>query len=350
MNFARTCVGWLAAAALAVPAVACINTIDEQMLEKLTPGDADALSGLAWTAARLHSEKGTLQTGNDLAVIRILQGKYPEAIALLRETEAKFPGNAKVAANLGTALELAGNDAEALEWIRKGMDRDASEHFGSEWLHARILEAKIALAKDPQWLATNRVLVLDFGKADAPVVPEILPITKEGRLRGGDDLVEDIAYQLDERRKFVKPPDPVIGDLAASLGDLIYAGFDADPREHYELALTYGAPHAELIRARMKRYVADHPKPVKYEKPAPDAAPPGQDEPAKEKRPEIRPSSLIRIVWPVAALTLLLGVSGWFLRKRRRATEAVERAQATERALAARTQGAANQDTRTISC
>jgi tetratricopeptide (TPR) repeat protein len=349
MTCARSVIALLAAAVLAVPAYACIDTIDEQLLEKVLIGDSAALQSLAAQAEKAHTTEATLESGNDLAVIQILQGKYPQAIALLRETDAKFPGNARVAANLGTALEHSGNDVEALEWIRKGMDRDAGLHAGSEWLHARIIEAKIALAKDPKWLAANHVLALDFGKADLPVVPEILPITKEGRLRGGDDLVEDIVYQLDRHRKFVKPPSPVIGDLAASLGDLLYAGFDADPREHYELALTYGAPHADLIRARIKRYAADHPKPVKYEKPAPNAAPSGQEEPAKEKRPEIRPSSLIRIVWPVAALTLLLGVGGWFLRKRRRAAEAVERAQATERALAARLQGAANQDTRTIS-
>lgn len=348
MNSARTLVALLACASLAAPAFACINAFDEKV-EAVRNSDAGGAAKALAELEKSYAAQPTLETGNDLAVARILTGQYAEAIALLREVDTRFPGNAKVAANLGTALELAGNDAEALEWIRKGVERDASEHFGSEWLHARIIEAKIALAKDPNWLANNHVLALDFGKADVPVVPEILPITKEGRLNGGDDLVEDIVYQLDERRKFVQPPDAVVADLAASLGDLLYAGFDADPRDAYELALTYGASNSALIRARIQRYVADHPKPVKYEKPVPKVAPAEPGEAAKEKRPEIRPSSLIRIVWPVGALTLVLGIAGWFIRKRRRAAEAVERVQAAERALAARTQGLSAQETRTIS-
>ena len=58
--------------------------------------------------------------------------------------ERRYPGHHETAANLGTALELAGHDAPALQWIRIGIRRNADEHYGSEWLHVRILEAKIA--------------------------------------------------------------------------------------------------------------------------------------------------------------------------------------------------------------
>ena len=98
-----------------------------------------------------HATKPTLENSNDLGVARLLTGKIDAAIALFRETEKKFPGNARVAANLGTALELKGENEEALKWIREGVLRDPSEHEGSEWLHVRILDAKIALAKDPGW-------------------------------------------------------------------------------------------------------------------------------------------------------------------------------------------------------
>jgi hypothetical protein len=53
-----------------------------------------------------------------------------------------------VAANLGTALELLGNKEEALHWIREGIRRNPQSHEGTEWLHAKILEAKIAAQKD----------------------------------------------------------------------------------------------------------------------------------------------------------------------------------------------------------
>ncbi len=327
-------------AAFAAPAFACINAFDSQLVE----AQANRLPQLVAGLEQKHAAASTLETSNDLAVARILTGKYPEAIALLRETEKKFPGSAKVAANLGTALELSGNDTEALEWIREGVKRDADEHKGSEWLHARILEAKLEIAKNPQWLEKNRVLALDFGNDEVPVVPAILPITKEGRLRGGDDLVEDIQIQLEERTKFVKPPNAVVGDVARSLGDLLYAGFDVDPRRYYQQAIEYGAPGERLIRARIERFAKDHPKPVQYAPPAPAAVNAPVPDEVKERRPEMRPSSLIRIVWPVAALTLVLGVAGLFLRKRRRVAEAAEREAAMQRALAARTH-----ETRTIS-
>lgn len=331
-------------AVLAAPGLACINTFDAQILEAQYNGLPQVAEQVVADLEKKHATAPTLESSNDLAVARILTGKYPEAIALLRETEQKFPGSAKVAANLGTALELSGNDAEALEWIREGLKRDADEHKGSEWLHARILEAKIEIAKNPKWLETNRVLALDFGKDEVPEVPAILPITKEGRLRGGDDLVEDIQIQLDERTKFVKPPNAVVGDLARSLGDLLYAGFDVDPSRYYEMALEYGAPDATLIRARSARFDKDHPTPVEYTAPAPAAKNGPVPDELKERRPEMRPSSLIRIVWPVAALTLVLIVVGLFLRKRRRVAEAAEREAAMQRALAARTH-----ETRTIS-
>ena len=94
------------------------------------------------------------------------------------------------------------------------MLRDPTEHEGSEWLHVRILDAKLALAKDPGWFAKNSVLSLDFGSGDVPVAPEILPIEK-GKLKGAEDLLRQINYQLDERTKFVDAADSIVGDLYA---------------------------------------------------------------------------------------------------------------------------------------
>jgi hypothetical protein len=241
------------------PAFACLNTFDAQLVH----GSPEQIAMAMGKLENAYAAKPTLENSNDLGVARLLIGKYDDAINLLREAEKKFPGSAKVAANLGTALELKGEDAEALEWIRAGVRRDANEHFGSEWLHARILEAKIAFKHDPKWFEKNRVLALDFGNDEVPVAPEILPIEK-GKLKGGGQLAAQIVYQLIERRKFVKPPDPFMGDLYASLGDLTIAGAlspldggNRHPDSAYQDALSYGAPHADLIRKRLARYKAD---------------------------------------------------------------------------------------------
>ena len=243
------------------PAFACINAFDDRLA--VAHGDPAEIATIMAELEKAYTAKPTLENSNDLGVARLLIGKYDDAIKLFRETDEKFPGSAKVAANLGTALELAGADAAALEWIREGVKRDANEHFGSEWLHARILEAKIAFKQDPKWFEKNRVLALDFGNDEVPVAPEILPI-EEGKLKGAKQLVAQILYQLNEREKFVKPPDPFIGDLYASVADLAIAGAlsPLDGGNHrsdryYQGALDYGAPHADLIRKRLTRYKAD---------------------------------------------------------------------------------------------
>jgi hypothetical protein len=248
---------------VAAPAWSCVNTFETDLQVSLEQGDAAAAEAIVQRLEKAHAVQPTLKNSNDLGVARLLTGKIDAAIALFRETEKKFPGSALVAANLGTALELKGENEEALKWIREGMSRDASEHQESEWLHARILAAKIALARDPDWFEKNAVMGYGFGTGEVPVAPEILPFEK-GKLKGGSELLRQILYQLQERTEFVKPPDAFVGDLYASAGDLAIAaglspldGGDAAADSYYERALEYGAPHAELIRKRLARYKAD---------------------------------------------------------------------------------------------
>jgi tetratricopeptide (TPR) repeat protein len=251
-------------------------------------------------------------------------GKYADAIAWLETVDQKVPGDALVAAALGSACELHGEFARALDWVREGIKRDASQHRGSEWLHARMLEARIAVAKDPGWLDKNRVLGLDFGKADVPVAPEILPI-EQGRIKGAEQLLEQIDYQLAARTSVVKPPDPVIGDLYAAAGDLAIAGAVSPlddrksklkPERFYEDALAYGAPHAELIRKRLEKYRADFAALPPAPKDAPARPPAGSDRLTKEPPA----SSNSAWLYPGAALlvTLVLVSAGVVLDRRRR--------------------------------
>jgi hypothetical protein len=246
---------------LAGPAMACLNTATSDLLLAFHENDKPAIDLAVVNLKSAHELNPSLETANDLAVGWTIIGKYDDAIALLRATETKFPGkSAMVAANLGTALELKGGaDKDALEWIREGIKRDANEHEGSEWLHVRILEAKIRLASDPKWLETNTVLGLDFGTDEVPVAPAILPVDKDGKLKGVDELLRHIEYQTLERTKFVKPIDPIVGDLYASAGDLIYAGSDGSPISFYEGAVNYGAPRAALVQKRIARFRKDYP-------------------------------------------------------------------------------------------
>lgn len=238
-------------AAVALPAAACINTFKTELMEARGTGEPGALAALVAEAEARYRESPTLENTNDLAVGWVLTGRQAEGIRLLRELEQRQPGNAVVAANLGTALELAGQDEEALNWIRESVRRDPDEHQGSEWVHVRILETKLALKRDPHWLRKNSVIGWREGQR--------LPPNERSQPRNPRDIVDAIRYQLEERQQFVSAPDPVMGDLYLTLGDLANAfpavwrdtwRRDEEEAESYRLALYYGTPHEARARER----------------------------------------------------------------------------------------------------
>jgi hypothetical protein len=242
------CLGLL----IAAPVMACINTFETDFMYYKRKGDAQGMATMLARAEDAHRKSPTLENTNDLAAGRILSGRVSEGIQLLRELEAKQPGNAVVAANLGTALELAGDDEEALKWIRESVRRDPREHEGSEWVHVKILEAKLALKQDPNWLRKNSILGWREGQR--------LPLDEISRPRRAIDIIDAIQYQLDERIVFVEGKDPIVADLHLTIGDIAYAvpGAIGDPwrrdlliQSSYEGAIFYGTPHEARARQRM---------------------------------------------------------------------------------------------------
>jgi hypothetical protein len=66
----------------------------------------------------------SLAERNDYAVALMYLGRSSEAVELLKKLEAEAPGKYEIAANLGTAYELCGNNLEALHWIKEGIHRN----------------------------------------------------------------------------------------------------------------------------------------------------------------------------------------------------------------------------------
>jgi len=183
---------------------------------------------------------------SDHAALLVYQDRAQEAIAILEAVEKQHPGEYVVAANLGTAYELAGNNQEALRWIQEGIRRNPDAHEGTEWVHVKILEAKIARAGDPRWLETHTVLGLDFGNGIVPVLPAHLREPTDI-----NDTTRALEYQLHERLGFVKPPEPIVGALLADLANL--TAIDEIVEQAlpiYDLALAYQPPHAAMLAKR----------------------------------------------------------------------------------------------------
>ena len=139
---------------------------------------------------------------SDYALVLMKLGKTKEALELLKVLYKHYPGEYKIATNLGTAYELNGQPDSALKYIRIDMKLNPHDHEGSEWIHAKILETKLAIAKDPAWLKTHSVLELTDAQKKDSIVWKHLNV------------------QLQERVPFTPGPDNMVADLFVDLGDI----------------------------------------------------------------------------------------------------------------------------------
>jgi tetratricopeptide (TPR) repeat protein len=184
---------------------------------------------------------------SDYSVALMYLGRSREAVELLQNLEKERPGEYFVAANLGTAYELSGNNDEALRWINEGIRRNPASHKGTEWLHAKILEAKIAQQKDGDYFKKHSVLELRPDRIGAEVIVGEKKLPPE-------QLKEAIQHQLAERLQFVKPPDAPVASLLFD-----YAAIEAASRTLesakglLKMAMEYGYP-SENMQPLLKLY------------------------------------------------------------------------------------------------
>lgn len=180
---------------------------------------------------------------NSIAVALIHLGRTEEALKILEKLERKAPGSYYVAANLGTTYELLGDNEKAYKWIAEGMKRNPDSHFGTEWLHLKILRAKQAIKKDPQWIDENSVLNIDWELISGDL-SKVQVFDDRKVVYNADAVGKAIEYQLHERTEFVKPPDPTVASLLYDLSHLVR---HSRSEEHGNLVLnaafTYGYPN-----------------------------------------------------------------------------------------------------------
>jgi len=184
---------------------------------------------------------------SDYSVALMYLGRSQEATDLLQKLEKEEPGHYFIAANLGTAFELAGNNEAAAHWIAEGIHRNPNSHEGSEWLHLKILEAKLAQQNDPDYFKHHSVLDLapQSINDDTLIGKEKLPASQ---------VAAAIQHQLAERLQFVKPPDPAVASLLFD-----YAAIEAgtgtleSAQQILQMAENFGYP-PQKVAPLMKLY------------------------------------------------------------------------------------------------
>lgn len=182
------------------------NRVEPMALFYNEPDKAEAKSFLAkYDLAKIKTYEKDIQS--DIAVNLGYLGRYTEALDILKKLQAAHPGDYNITANLGTTYELLGKNELALQFIKKGMELNPDSHEGSEWVHMKILEAKIKMAAVPDWIYKNRVLGTGV-KFDSKETETL------------NDQAWDVEYQLQERIPFTPFPDALLANVFDELGDL----------------------------------------------------------------------------------------------------------------------------------
>jgi tetratricopeptide (TPR) repeat protein len=151
--------------------------------------------------------------GMDEAVRLIFAGKAAEAVTRLTELDRATPDNYWICANLGAACELSGDLPAALRWVEKALTINPGAHEGTEWMHAAVIRARLALEKDPAWLETHTVSGIPI-EGD---VPRDFDLTERGRHYTLNDIHRALMAHTFTRLIFVKPKDAVAAALLTEL-------------------------------------------------------------------------------------------------------------------------------------
>jgi tetratricopeptide (TPR) repeat protein len=122
-----------------------------------------------------------------------------QAIQALIEAEVAFPESYLNAMYLGLAYEMAGDLKSARHWVSKTIERNTEARNSSEWLHLAMIEARLALAKDPEWLKSHTVL-------------------ESNTHRTAEEILSAIRIQIAVRGDFGLKPDAVVSDLYFEAG------------------------------------------------------------------------------------------------------------------------------------
>ena len=141
---------------------------------------------------------------SDMALYHMKLGNVKKALEILKPLYKVHPKEYSIVANLGTAYELNGELDKALKLIKEGFAINSKSHRGSEWIHIKILNAKIKERNQPGWLSKNSIIsVEDLKKSIGP----------RRRSFHGNDL----EYQLRTRLPFTPAPNKVMVNLLETL-------------------------------------------------------------------------------------------------------------------------------------
>lgn len=152
-----------------------------------------------------------------------------KAIQVLLDAEDVFHGSYLNSLYLGLAYEKVGELKQARYWVSRTIERNIDARGGTEWLHLAMIEARLALARDPEWLKSNSVL-------------------RNNTHRTAEEILTAIRIQLAVQGDFGLKQDSVVCDLYFEAG-ICATGLSAR-RDYFAQSLEIGA----LRRAEIEKH------------------------------------------------------------------------------------------------
>jgi len=168
-----------------------------------------------------YEKDPSLNNGVDYSAALLHNNQADKAIPLLLLLNTQFPNTYQIATNLGTAYELMGDNNNALEWIEKGIALNPHSHSQSEWVHVKILKAKIASNGDTNWFQHHSILGLPFREQGLFVNALNFPENNHRQRATLQEMIDHVGRQLHERMVLVPQNDPVVANLLFDLGHLM---------------------------------------------------------------------------------------------------------------------------------
>lgn len=210
---------------------------------KIDPAASDSSDMMEWASLeKALTGKTDYKLLSDYAWYELRLGEKDIAVKLLEQLYRQHPNEYNIAANLGTAYEVTGNNKKALELLKKAVSLDPASHFGSEWIHINILEQKVKASPDyPAILSLHTGNDFNAWLNGSVYKKTITP----------DSLMTQLAYQLHERISFIAPQDAVVGQLVLDFADLAaLTKGKAEAADFYAYAVQYDSSLATAVRAR----------------------------------------------------------------------------------------------------
>ena len=204
---------------------------------------SDSSGKLEWASIeKALAGKTDYKLLSDYAWYELRLGDKEIAVKLLEKLYQQHPNEYNIAANLGTAYEVTGNNKKALELLKKAVSLDPASHFGSEWIHINILEQKVKTSPDyPAILSLHTGNDFNAWLNGSVYNKTITP----------DSLMTQLAYQLHERISFIAPQDAVVGQLVLDFADLAaLTKRKAEAADFYAYAVQYDSSLATAVKAR----------------------------------------------------------------------------------------------------